>query len=62
MLEMCMRKRRGLRTEPLGTPTYGVKGVEMKVEILTFICLLLRKLEMMDWVGLGSLRLLSRSL
>ncbi len=57
-----MRKRRGLRKEPWGTPAWGVKRVEMEVATLTLICRLLRKLEMMDLVGCGSLRLLSSSL
>ncbi len=62
MSEMYRRKRRGLRTAPWGTPAWGVNGVEMVDAILTLICLLLRKLEMMDWVGCGSLRFESSSL
>lgn len=57
-----MRNRSGLRTAPCGTPAWGVNGVEMAELTLTLMWRLLRKLEMMDWVGLGSLRLVSSNL
>ena len=52
-----MRNRSGLRTAPCGTPAWGVNDVEMAELTLTLMWRLLRKLEMMDLVGLGSLRL-----